>query len=151
MKDIIKGISKSTSGTFIYLIFSSIIIKIIALTIGTAGIGLFSLLKQTQQTITNLSTFGGQTAVIQGASYLALAEDGQVLASHFCSNDGWARRDLAVIDTNHNLNRRKVYAEYYPNGYQIEFIKFEQQQTHEGLRAAVQKNSEIQKMLAEKI
>lgn len=40
--------------------------KIMAIMLGPSGVGLFSLLRHTQQTATAMATFGGQTALVQG-------------------------------------------------------------------------------------
>jgi O-antigen/teichoic acid export membrane protein len=67
MKEILKAFSKTSSGTIISLILSSISVKIIASILGPSGIGLFSLLKQIQGATLMLATMSGQTALVQGA------------------------------------------------------------------------------------
>lgn len=66
MKDIIKSIFKTGSASFMSIILGMISVKIMAVVIGSSGIGLFSLIRQTLATLTAAGTMGGQTALIQG-------------------------------------------------------------------------------------
>ncbi len=50
------------------LIIGAAITKVIATTVGPTGIGYFSLFRQLQQTFVSLSTFSGDTAIVQGIS-----------------------------------------------------------------------------------
>ena len=68
MKELLKAAAKSSAGTFITLVSSAVAVKIIALFAGPAGIGLFSLLRQIQQTASIVGVMGGQAAVVQGLS-----------------------------------------------------------------------------------
>ena len=68
MKELLKAAAKSSAGTFITLFSSAVAVKIIALFAGPAGIGLFSLLRQIQQTASIVGVMGGQAAVVQGLS-----------------------------------------------------------------------------------
>ncbi len=68
MRKLILIAAKSSAGTFINLISSAIAIKIIALFSGPAGVGLFSLLRQTQQTAAIVGSIGGQAAIVQSLS-----------------------------------------------------------------------------------
>jgi O-antigen/teichoic acid export membrane protein len=66
VKEIALATVKFGSGQAISLLCAAVAVKIMALTIGPAGVGLFSLLRQAQQTLGALATFGGQNAVVQG-------------------------------------------------------------------------------------
>jgi O-antigen/teichoic acid export membrane protein len=68
MKEILKAAAKTSAGTLITLLSSAIAIKIIAVFAGPAGIGLFSLLRQIQQTASIVGVLGGQAAIVQGLS-----------------------------------------------------------------------------------
>jgi O-antigen/teichoic acid export membrane protein len=50
------------------MLCAAISVKIMAVTIGPAGVGLFSLLRQAQQTLSAVATLGGQDAVMQGVA-----------------------------------------------------------------------------------
>ena len=66
MKELLKAAAKSSAGTFITLLSSAVAVKIIAVFAGPAGIGLFSLLRQIQQTASIVGVMGGQAAIVQG-------------------------------------------------------------------------------------
>ena len=68
MKVILKAAAKSSAGTLINLLSSAVAIKIIALFGGPAAIGLFSILRQVQQTASIAGAIGGQAAIVQGLS-----------------------------------------------------------------------------------
>jgi len=70
---------------------------------------------------------------------LAMAEDGNVLASHVCSTPGWAVHDLGLTsDWKHDK-----YDTYYPDGYELVWVEMAEIRTHPGLMAAYAKNQEI--------
>lgn len=66
MRELLKGTLQSSLGTVFTLLFGAIVIKIIAVINGPEGVGLFSILRQLQQTGVVMALVGGQTAVIQG-------------------------------------------------------------------------------------
>lgn len=68
MRDIVLATIKFGSGQVAALLCAAVSVKIMAVTIGPAGVGLFSLLRQTQQTLSSLATLGGQNAVVQGVA-----------------------------------------------------------------------------------
>lgn len=53
-------------GTFLSLLLGVVSIKILALFTGTIGVGVYSILRQLQQTGSIIGSLGGQTALIQG-------------------------------------------------------------------------------------
>lgn len=68
---------------------------------------------------------------------LAIAEDGTVLASHVCSHEGFMPHDLGVTSTwKHDL-----YNAHYPDGWEIEFVSYDDVATHEGLQKAFSLNT----------
>lgn len=66
MRDIVNAALKIGVATLASLLGWVVAGKILALTLGAAGIGLFGLLRQLLQNLTLLGTFNGQTALIQG-------------------------------------------------------------------------------------
>jgi hypothetical protein len=69
-----------------------------------------------------------------GPAY-AMAEDGTVLGSHWCSHEGYAKHDLGVIEGS-RPDRHETYAKHYPEGYHMEFVPSSEVPTHAGLTAA---------------
>lgn len=73
-----------------------------------------------------------------GTAY-AMAEDGTVLGSHWCSNEGYVRHDLGVTE-GARPDRHQDYAKHYPDGYTMEFVRAADVQGHDGLHAAFELN-----------
>lgn len=73
-----------------------------------------------------------------GIAY-AIAEDGTVLGSHWCSNECYVPGDLGV-DPGSRADRHKTYAEHYPSGYEMEFVPAKIVNKHEGLKEALRLN-----------
>ena len=69
----------------------------------------------------------------------ALAEDGVVLGSHLCSNEGYARGDLGVTEGS-RPDRHVTYKKHYPDGYTMEFITAAHRASHAGLQDALKLN-----------
>jgi len=68
LRAILLAILKSGTGQVTALLCAAISVKILAVTIGPAGVGLYSLLRQIQQTLCALASMGGQNAVVQGVA-----------------------------------------------------------------------------------
>lgn len=66
MRKFVRASLKTGAGTIATLLLGAVAMKTLALQLGPAGVGFFSLLRHTQQTGTVFSTLGGQTALIQG-------------------------------------------------------------------------------------
>lgn len=75
-----------------------------------------------------------------GIAY-ALAEDGTVLGSHWCSHEGYVSGDLGVTEGS-RPDRHKTYAEHYPDGYEMVFVPARDVPTHEELNRAFKLNQE---------
>lgn len=71
----------------------------------------------------------------------AIAEDGVVLGSHWCSHEGFVSGDLGV-DEGSRSDRHEAYAKHYPDGYEMEFVPSKEVEKHEGLRMAIQRHME---------
>jgi hypothetical protein len=70
---------------------------------------------------------------------LAVAEDGTVLGSHFCSDEGHAAYDLGAVKGS-SPDRHRIYEKHYPDGYDMEFVPNKFVKTHSGIREAYAKN-----------
>lgn len=68
MKETFRAIFKLGSWTLFSLSMGALMIKIIATVMGPTGVGILSLLRQTQQTFVSLATVNGDTALVQGLS-----------------------------------------------------------------------------------
>ena len=66
-----------------------------------------------------------------GIAY-AMAEDGTVLGSHWCSDEYYVRGDLGVTEGS-RPDRHEDYAKHYPDGYEMEFVPARDVKAHEGL------------------
>ncbi len=83
MQGMIKAIFKTGSGSLISIILGIISTKIMAIVIGSSGIGLFSLIRQTLTTVTTAGTMGGQTALVQGLASKQADEKDKYLITVF--------------------------------------------------------------------
>ena len=73
-----------------------------------------------------------------GIAY-AMAEDGTVLGSHWCSSEYFVPEDLGVTEGSRS-DRHETYAKHYPGGYEMEFVRAADVTSHEGLAAASDAN-----------
>lgn len=76
----------------------------------------------------------------EGPAY-AMAEDGTVLGSHWCSYEGFVPNDLGVRE-GARLDRHEHYAKHYPDGYEMEFVRAADIDNHAGLKEAFRLNAE---------
>lgn len=83
MRDLLKAIFKTGSGSIINIILGVISSKVLAVTLGSSGIGLYSLINQTISTATTAGTMGGQTALVQGIASKQGAEKDKYLITVF--------------------------------------------------------------------
>lgn len=58
----------------------------------------------------------------------AISQDGEILGHHICSHEGFVP---------HDLEYRESYAKYYPDGYELEFVRIANLSTHDGLNEAL--------------
>jgi hypothetical protein len=82
--------------------------------------------------------FSNVTGGGDGIAY-AMAEDGTILGSHWCSNEGYVPQDLGVTEGS-RPDRHLTYAEHYPDGYEMEFVRASEVLAHAGLKAAFELN-----------
>ncbi len=76
----------------------------------------------------------------EGVAY-AMAEDGTVLGSHYCTHQGYASSDLGCDGS--RPDRHEAYTAHYPEGYETEFISAKDQKDHEGLKSAIELNRRL--------
>lgn len=66
----------------------------------------------------------------------ALSEDGELLASHYSSCGGWSPHDMGIQSNwKHDLYEMK-----YPDGYDLEWIDYDNLQSHPGYLEAYRLN-----------
>ena len=75
-----------------------------------------------------------------GIAY-AMADDGTVLGSHWCSHERYVPDDLGVTEGS-RPDRHKDYAKHYPEGYEMEFVPANEVQKHKGLQSAFELNKQ---------
>ena len=73
---------------------------------------------------------------------LAMADDGHVLGSHYCSHEGFVSQDLGVTEGT-RADRHVHYAEHYPDGYEMEFVAAADVASHPGVTAAYALNQKL--------
>lgn len=79
----------------------------------------------------------------------AMAEDGHVLGSHYCSHEGFASRDLGVTPGS-RPDRHEDYKKHYPDGYEMEFVPASAIDRHVALQKAFELNKLMMKTEIEK-
>lgn len=79
----------------------------------------------------------------KGVAY-AVAADGTVLGSHWCSNEGYVRADLGVVE-GWRMDRHEGYQKHYPDGYRMEFVRAADVDEHTGLQNALAKHRKAEK------
>lgn len=67
-----------------------------------------------------------------GAPAFAIAEDGTILAEHFCTNEMWARRDLGLDAGGCDVVAKyKAYCEHKPGeGFELVWVESGDVSTH---------------------
>ena len=68
----------------------------------------------------------------------ALAEDGTGLGSHLSSSEYFSKHDMGLTSDWHH----KDYKEHYPNGYEVEWIDYENLGAHTGFQRSLKINHE---------
>jgi hypothetical protein len=72
---------------------------------------------------------------------MAIAQDGTVLASHVCSDHGYARHDMGFTGS----WKHDAYNEHYPDGWELEMVEDAKPGEHTGLDEAFRLNCEAAK------
>ena len=68
MRELLRAVFKTGTGSAASLVLGMIAMKIMAVVTGPGGVGLFSLLRQTQQTALSVANLSGQMAIVQGVA-----------------------------------------------------------------------------------
>ena len=79
----------------------------------------------------------------EGWAY-AIADDGRVVETHYCSNESFAAMDLGARPGSFQKSRHEDYAKEFPDGFEVEFVPCSERDTHEGLQKALKLNKEQQ-------
>lgn len=81
------------------------------------------------------------SGVIDGGDGIAyaMAEDGNILGSHWCSHEGFVSQDLGVIE-GCRPDRHEHYAKHYPKGYEMVFVRANEIDNHDALQKAFKLN-----------
>lgn len=77
----------------------------------------------------------------------AITEDGFGIGGHVCSSHGFIAHDMGVDKDGW---KRDIYAKYYPDGFEVEYVDKEEIRNHPGLTAALDKNQAMTKKEHEK-
>lgn len=85
--------------------------------------------------------FSGVEGGSEGPCY-AMAQDGTVLGSHWCSHEHYALHDLGVIE-GARPDRHETYRKYYQDGYEMEFVPAAAVDGHHGLQEAIRLNQSM--------
>ena len=80
------------------------------------------------------------------AAAVALAEDGEILASHISANEGFVEQDLGVT----SKQKHNRYGAKYPDGFEVEFVMGANVHAHGELQQAIAKNKESAEAFCER-
>lgn len=61
-----------------------------------------------------------------------IAQDGTLLGSHICSDEGFMLGDLGILE-NTRPDRHGTFRAHYPDGYRMEFVGGDEVMEHPGL------------------
>jgi hypothetical protein len=79
---------------------------------------------------------GGRHGCLQA---VLLAQDGTELGGHTCSSEAYMPADLGILEGTRE-DRHEEFKAHYPGGYRMEFVRWADVPTHEGLKAAYSSN-----------
>jgi O-antigen/teichoic acid export membrane protein len=82
MRKLLEAVLKTGSGSAASLVFGAVAMKILAVVLGPNGVGLYSLLQQTQRTALSLAV-SGRTALVQGLASKEEEEQSNYLSTVF--------------------------------------------------------------------
>jgi len=71
-----------------------------------------------------------------------IAEDGNCLGGHICSDEGYMPNDLGILEGTRS-DRHETFQKHYPDGYRMEFVSSEEVKGHVGLQKAFDINKAI--------
>lgn len=70
-----------------------------------------------------------------------ISEDGTCLGSHMCSHEGFMPGDLGVLE-GHRADRHEHFKAHHPDGYRMDFVRYQDVSKHEALNLALKLNDE---------
>ncbi len=70
-----------------------------------------------------------------------IAEDGTPLGGHICSDEGYMRHDLGIIEGS-RPDRHEDFKKHYPDGYRMDFVGWDDVPRHEKLNEAFKRHDE---------
>ena len=76
---------------------------------------------------------GGSTGWL---SAVLVAQDGEVLGGHCCSDEGYMRHDLGILEGT-RPDRHEEFKKHYPDGYRMDFVGYHDLPNHAGINAAL--------------
>lgn len=71
-------------------------------------------------------------------SAVLLAEDGTFLGDHLCSDEAYMPADLGVTE-GYRPDRHEKFQEHYPEGYRMEFVSYEDIESHPTMMSVINK------------
>ena len=74
-------------------------------------------------------------------SAVLIAADGACLGGHTCSSEAYMPHDLGVLDGT-RPDRHETFQKHYPDGYRMEFVRYDEVDGHAGLDAACKLHQE---------
>ena len=72
-------------------------------------------------------------------SAVLIAEDGTGLGGHCCSSEAYMYHDLGILEGT-RPDRHETFQKHYPDGYRMDFVKYEDFKDHEALKKACELN-----------
>jgi hypothetical protein len=79
---------------------------------------------------------GGSTGFLSGQ---LIAEDGETMGNHCCSDEGFMYGDLGIIKGWRD-DRHTLFKEKYPDGYRMDFVPYSHVDSHPGLQEAFRRH-----------
>jgi len=83
---------------------------------------------------------GGSPGLFSG---VLIAEDGTGLGGHVCSHEWFMPGDLGVLEGSRS-DRHEGFRQHYPDGYRMEFVRYDDFDKCDGLKAACERASRIE-------
>lgn len=77
-----------------------------------------------------------------------IAEDGAGLGGHICSDEGYMRHDLGVLEGSRS-DRHETFRKHYPDGYRMDFVPHAEAKDHAALKLAFERNDVLKKLAEE--
>lgn len=68
-----------------------------------------------------------------------VSEDSVYLGSHLCSSEGYMPYDLGILEGTRKDRHENDFQKHYPDGYKMEFVGYDEYDTHDKLKAIIEK------------